>query len=119
MNHFTKTIALLIASGLTIGYLWYDNRSITPQKANWDDVRAEAMRGGYQLISTDKLWRQYKSNPSGLLLVDTRQEWEYRSGHIQRAVNFPMEPTWLSRWRKKGDLETVLGPDKDRLIVFY
>ena len=85
----------------------------------WDEVRAEAARGGYRLIDTDKLWQQYRSNPAGLLLIDTRQEWEYRSGHIQGAINFPMEPTWLSRWRKKGALGKVLGPDKNRLIVFY
>ena len=71
------------------------------------------------MISTDKLWQRYKSNPASLFLVDTRQEWEYRSGHIQGAINFPIEPTWLSRWRKKGALETVLGPDKNRFIVFY
>jgi rhodanese-related sulfurtransferase len=51
--------------------------------------------------------------------LDTRQEWEYRTGHIKKAVNFPIEPTWLSRWRKKSALETFLGPDKNRLIVFY
>jgi hypothetical protein len=119
MNQILKTVIAAIAVSLTIGYIWYGNRTVTPPKADWDDVRAEAIQGGYQLISTDKLWRQYKQNPANLLLVDTRQEWEYRSGHIRGAVNFPMEPTWLSRWRKKGELETVLGPDKNRLIVFY
>ena len=119
MINFKKTILALIAVSLTIGYLWYGNRSVTPKKATWDAVRAEGVRGGYQLISTDELWQQYEANPTGLLLVDTRQEWEYRSGHIKGAINFPLEPTWLSRWRKKGDLATVLGPDKNRLIVFY
>jgi 3-mercaptopyruvate sulfurtransferase SseA len=119
MNNFRKTIITLIAICLTIGYLWYGSRPATPQKATWDDVRAEAAMGGYQLINTDKLWQLRKSNPPSLLLVDTRQEWEYRSGHIKGAINFPMEPTWLSRWRKKGDLEAVLGPDRNRLIVFY
>jgi len=51
--------------------------------------------------------------------VDTRQEWEYRTGHIRGAVNFPMEPTWLSRWRKKNALAQLLGADKNRTIVFY
>ena len=119
MNNLQKTILALIAVCLTISYLWYGGRTVTPKKADWDDVRAEAIQGGYQLISTEKSWRQYKLNPAGLLLVDTRQEWEYRSGHIQRAINFPMEPIWLSRWQKKGELETVLGPDKNHLIVFY
>lgn len=119
MNNLRKTILALIALSLTIGYIWYGNRSVTPKKATWDNVQAEGVRGGYQLISTDELWQQYEANPASLLLIDTRQEWEYRSGHIQGAINFPMEPTWLSRWRKKGALETVLGPDKNRLIVFY
>ena len=54
-----------------------------------------------------------------LILVDTRQEWEYRTGHIKGAVNFPMEPTWWYRWRKQGELKRFLGPDKDRFLVFY
>jgi 3-mercaptopyruvate sulfurtransferase SseA len=119
MNNLRKTILALIAVSLTIGYIWYDNRSVTPKKADWDDVRTEAAKGDYRLITTDELWQQYNSQRESLLVVDTRQEWEYRSGHIQGAVNFPMEPTWLSRWRKRGALETVLGPDKNRLIVFY
>ena len=100
MNNFRKTILALIALSLTIGYIGYGNRSVTPKKATWEDVRAEAARGGYRLISTDELWQQYEANPESLLLVDTRQEWEYRSGHIEGALNFPMEPTWLSRWRR-------------------
>ena len=109
----------MIAVSLTFGYIWYDNRSVIPKKAHWDDVRAEAVKGDYRLITTDELWQQYNSQRESLLVVDTRQEWEYRSGYIQGAVNFPMEPTWLSRWRKKGALETVLGSDKNRFIVFY
>ena len=119
MNNWQKTILALVAVGLTIGYIWYGNRSVTPKKATWDNVRAEAAQGGYRLISTDKLWQQYQSNPASMLLVDTRQEWEYRSGHIQGAVSFPMEPTWLSRWRNKGDLVNFLGTDRNRQIVFY
>jgi rhodanese-related sulfurtransferase len=51
--------------------------------------------------------------------VDTRQEWEYRTGHIQGAPNFPMEPTWFARWQRKGELGKLLGPDKERSVVFY
>ena len=59
------------------------------------------------------------STPAKVLLVDTRQDWEYRSGHIQGAVNFPLEPTAWSRWRSQGRLAALLGPDQDRLVVFY
>jgi rhodanese-related sulfurtransferase len=53
------------------------------------------------------------------MLIDTRQEWEYRAGHIAGALLFPMEPTWWARWRKAGALRELLGEDKDRLVVFY
>ena len=88
------------------------------EQAGWEVV-AEAENGGYRLISTDALWKLYGEERDGLLLVDTRQEWEYRAGHIAGAVNFPMEPTWMARWRKKGDLKQFLGDDKKRPIVFY
>ena len=99
--------------------LWYTNRTEIPKDASWDDVKAEAQAGGYKLINIDELWARYQSKQDTPLLVDTRQEWEYRSGHIKGAVNFPMQPTWLSRWRKRGELERLLGDDRDRFIVFY
>jgi predicted sulfurtransferase len=80
---------------------------------------AEAKDGGYRLINTDELRQRYEKDPRSILLVDTRQEWEFALGHMQGAVNFPMEPTAWSRWWKKGDLAATLGPDKNRFIVFY
>ncbi len=114
-----NTILALMAVIITVGFLWYTNQSVLPKEASWDDVLAEAEAGGYRLISTDELWERYQSKPDTLLLVDTRQEWEYRSGHIKGALNLPMEPTWLSRWRKKGAIGQLLGSDKHRFIVFY
>ena len=70
-------------------------------------------------MSTDELKQLYEKDLQRILLVDTRQEWEFAAGHIKGAVNFPIEPTWWSRWWKKADLAATLGPDKDRLIVFY
>ena len=114
-----KTLLALVAVIATAGALWFTNRSVIPKTPSWEDVVAEAESGGYRLISTDALWEQLGKNPHGLLLVDTRQEWEYRTGHIKGAVNFPMEPSWLARFKKKGELKTFLGADKDRSIVFY
>ena len=113
------TLLALAVIAATVSALWFTNGSVTPKKATWDDVVAEAKMGGYKLISTDELWERYSKNPDSLLAVDTRQEWEYRTGHIKGALNFPIEPTWLSRWRKSSDLKTFLGPDKNRLVVFY
>ena len=119
MKNAIKMLFAIVAVAITMGALWYTNRVVPPKEATWDDVKAEARQGGYQLITTDELSRQYMEKPESLLLVDTRQEWEYRTGHIKKAVNFPMEPTWLSRWRNRGALVKFLGPDKNRLIVFY
>ncbi len=119
MKKFKKALLVLISIAATMGVLCTSNRSVPPKDATMDDVAAEAELGGYKLIDTDKLWERIHRDPESILVVDTRQEWEYRTGHIKGAMNFPMEPTWLSRWQKKGDLETFLGTDKDRFIVFY
>ena len=119
MKNLKKALFPLLAVVITIGYLWLTNRAVTPKEATWNDVLNEASQGGYRIISTDDLWKRYQENADELLLVDTRQEWEYRTGHIAGALNFPMELTWMSRWRNKGTLEKFLGPDKQRLLVFY
>jgi hypothetical protein len=113
------TFIPLVAVLLTIGALWFTNRAVTPKQATWDDVLAEGKAGGYKIITTDELSEHYQRDAKSLLLVDTRQEWEYRTGHLNGAVNFPIEPTWWSRWRKASTLESFLGPDKNRFIIFY
>jgi 3-mercaptopyruvate sulfurtransferase SseA len=119
MKDIKKALFALVAVAITIGYLWQTNRVVTPKTATWNDVLTEARQGGYRTISTNELWERYEKDPDKMLLVDTRQEWEYRTGHIKGALNFPIEPTWMSRWRNKGALEKFLGPDKERLLVFY
>ncbi|MFZ0942845.1 MAG: rhodanese-like domain-containing protein [Syntrophobacteraceae bacterium] len=117
-NKITAFIAF-VAVLLTVGAIWFSNRTVAPGPATWDDVLAEAKAGGYKIITTDELSERYQKDAKGLLLVDTRQEWEYRTGHLKGALNFPVEPTWWSRWRRASALESFLGPDKDRLAVFY
>ncbi len=119
MDNRRTTLLALAAAVLTLGALWYVNRPVVVQEATVAQVQAEAERGGYRLINTAELAKLYQQPPANFLLVDTRQDWEYRSGHIKGAVNFPLEPTWWSRWRSQVRLATLLGPDKDRLVVFY
>jgi 3-mercaptopyruvate sulfurtransferase SseA len=109
----------VLAVVITVGALWFTNRAVTPMEPTWDDGVVEAREGGYRLINTDELRQQYEKEPRSILLVDTRQEWEFAMGHVKGAVNFPMEPTAWSRWQKRGKLAEVLGPDKNHFIVFY
>ena len=119
MQNTKSTLVALVAVLMTIVALWLTNHAVTPKQATWNDVEAEAERGGYRIITTEELAKEYQRDSANLLLVDTRQEWEYRTGRIKGAVNFPMEPTWWSRWQKASMLEQFLGPDKNRKIVFY
>jgi hypothetical protein len=119
MNNRRTTLLALAAVFLTLGALWYANRPVAVPEATMAEVQAEAARGGYRLITTEELAAQYRQRHADLLLVDVRQDWEFRSGHIQGAVNFPLDPTWWSRWRSQSRLAAALGADKNRLVVFY
>jgi len=115
-----KSLLLALAAVmLTVALLWLTSNSVAPREATWQDTLNEAQSGGYRLISTVDLAREYETRGEALLLVDTRQEWEYRTGHIRGSIPFPIEPTGWSRWRKTDALAAVLGPDKERFIVFY
>ena len=119
MRNGKLTFLAFSAVAITIAALWLTNGAVTPKEVTWDDVLTEAKKGGYRLLSTNELWKLYSENRDSLLLVDTRQPWEYRTGHIKGAVNFSMEPTWFARFQKKGDLGRFLGDEKGRTIVFY
>ena len=113
------TLAAVAAVLFTVTALWLTSRAVTPKEATWDDVLAEGRSGNYRIISTEELAVLKEQQGEALLLVDTRQEWEYRTGHIAGAINFPMEPTAWVRWKKRGELDKVLGADRERHIVFY
>ena len=108
-----------IAVAVTLLTLWYSHLPVPVVASNLAQVEQEAKSGGYLLIDIEALSKLYQSNRKKILLVDTRQEWEHRAGHIAESVHFSMEPTWWARWQKKGDLKAFLGPDKEKSIVFY
>ena len=84
-----------------------------------EDVRAEAVRGGYRLIDLGELRGRLERESGRILLVDTRQDWEYRTGHIPNSINFSFEPTLWSRLKNRWALAEALGADTSRPIVFY
>ena len=114
-----KFIWPILAVAATISLLLWSHREQATPAASWENVQQEARQGGYSLITTEELRERYEKGLSGLTLVDTRQDWEFRVGHIKGAVNFPMEPTRWARWRSRSAMAELLGPDKERPVVFY
>jgi Rhodanese-like domain len=120
MGRKRTTLLALAAAALTSAFLWYQHRPLPPPpETTWEEARSEATIGGYRLIETEELAKICQKPPADFLLVDTRHLWEYYGSHIPGAVCFPMEATWWSRWRHRSPLVKLLGPDKNRLVVFY
>ena len=116
----THVVLLALTTAVLLGAVWWwRRRALAPREVEWEDVLAEAAKGGYRLITTEEMADRYLKDPQSLLLVDTRPEGEYRAGHIGGAVNFPLTPTRWGRWRSRRLLTILLGPDKERLVVFY
>ena len=91
------------------------------QEPTLAQVREEARRGKYQLISPKVIGDRFLKDPESLLLVDTRQEWEYQREHIEGATNLPTKPTWWTQYSlwTRAEMRKLLGPDKKRQLVFY
>jgi len=119
MNFWKRMSLAFVALIVTIGPLWLANRPVPQKEVTWEDVLTEARDGGYKLIPMEELWKHYQKDPENLLLVDTRQDWEYRTGHIKDALHFPTEPTRWARWSRQGAIEAFLGSDNNRFIIFY
>ncbi len=87
----------------------------------WDKVVSEAKKAGYQLISPEELKNEYVKDTAAFLLVDTRQEWSYQMQHIKGALHIDFAPTCWNQYSPvmRSEVKNLLGPDKDKKIVFY
>ena len=117
-RRLTSCIALS-AVAIAFGVSWFSNRPESVPEPTMAQVEAEARSGRYRLIDAQALLRLYEKQRDSTLLIDTRQEWEFRRGHIDGSFHFPIEPTWWAMWRKKKRLQALLGPDDSKTIVFY
>ncbi len=81
----------------------------------------EVGRGGYKILTTEEL-KGWVDQNKPILIVDTMPyEASYRKQHLPGAVQmeFPIPEMAQIDDKTKAALEKLLGPDKDRLIVFY
>ncbi len=119
MNKKASFILTLAAVLITSASVWYVQRPVETKQATWQDVIAEAEAGGYELISTEELAERYRKEGSELLVVDTRQEWEHRTGHIEGALNltpcvYPMIPITVSFFGGRSSQEK---PGQAKLVL--
>ena len=85
------------------------------------NFQQEVERGGYLIVTTPdlKAWIDAKKD---LLIVDTMPfEDSYKKNHIPGAVNFvfPIPEVKEMNEQQQADFQKALGPDKDKLLVFY
>jgi len=102
------------------GTVWAADKELQNEKIAVKFER-EVERGGYKVITTQefKVWLDQKKE---MLIVDTMPPDNFKKQHIPGAVNFEIqrhpELTEMSD-KMKADFEKLLGPDKNRTIVFY
>ncbi len=81
----------------------------------------EVKRGGYKVVPTWELY-QWLKEKKPMLIVDTMpREKSYLKNHIPGAKQFLFPVAEMDRMdpATKARFLELLGPDKDRLIVFY
>ncbi len=81
----------------------------------------EVDRGNYKLVTTEEL-KTWMDKKTPMLIVDTMPyEASYKKQHVPGAVQmeFPIPEMTSLDDGKKAALEKLLGPDKNRLVVFY
>ena len=89
----------------------------------------EVKKGGYKIVATDELkgWLEkmdprWLSDRESILIIDTMPLVDsYKKNHIPYAVQFefPIEEVNKLDDKTKAEFEKVLGPDKNRKLVFY
>lgn len=82
---------------------------------------AEVARGGYKVVATPEL-KAWMDQKKPMLIIDTMPfEASYKKQHVPGAVQmeFPIPEMTKLDDKTKAALEKLLGPDKNRLIVFY
>ena len=106
--------ALILLGGSVAGVMAADN------PVWWERAGVIARQEGCRLVTQKQLQTLYRTNKT-FLIVDVRPDYEFKAGHLPRAVQIEFSPA--DRYSLKLDKRTrfrhVLGPDKNREIIIY
>jgi rhodanese-related sulfurtransferase len=110
-------LALLGAGGTASAF---GTKDLDDEKAAVAFAR-EVERGNYKIVTTQEL-KSWQDQKKPMLIVDTMPyEASYKKNHIPKAapLEFPIPEMTTLDTAKKVELEKLLGPDKNRTVVFY
>jgi rhodanese-related sulfurtransferase len=121
----TKKSALFVCLSIGLAFLaatgtaWTAERELENEKIAVKFGR-EVDRGGYKVVTTQEL-KSWIDQKKDMLIVDTMPPDNFKKQHIPGAVNFGIQRPELTQMSDKmrDDFEKLLGPNKDRTIVFY
>ena len=120
-----KLLAVLISLIFVIGFAGtgfaaWGTKELETEKSAVTFAK-EVERGGYRIVSTEEL-KSWLDQKKPMLIVDTMPyEASYKKQHIPGAVSmeFPIPEMTKLDDKTKAAFEKLLGPDRNRLIVFY
>jgi phage shock protein E len=86
----------------------------------WERAEIVARQEGYRLVTQKQLQTLYGSQKN-FLIVDVRPDYEFKDGHLPRAVQIEFSPAdrYSLKPDKRSRFESVLGSDKNRRIIIY
>lgn len=129
MRNTPATLVLVAALALTwMGTAWAEDLFEKEVAIEQSAVRLarEVQRGGYGLITTAELKQSLDDGKAPLLIDTMPYEDSYKKEHVPGARHFLFPIPDMVEWNVQEtggktleDFTALLGPDKDRPIVFY
>jgi len=113
-------VAMAVVFCLSTGVWAFGVKELENEKIAVNFAR-EVERGGYKIVNTQEL-KKWIDEKKPMLLIDTMPyEASYKKEHIPGAkqMEFPIPEMTTIDDKTKAELEKLLGPDKNRLVVFY
>lgn len=113
-------LMVVLTAGSSVAQMGWGKKELDTETAAVTLTR-ETASGGYKLVTTSEL-KAWVDQKKPMLIVDTMPyEDSYKKNHVPGAVQmeFPIPIMTSIDDKTKDALIKLLGPDKDRTIVFY
>ena len=119
MQRMGTAILAILAVVMTLGALWYVNRPVIAREPTRQEVQAQAKNGGYRLINTAELAALVRQEGQKVSAGGHPPALGVPHRSHQGGGQFFYGAHPVGQVAVSGPLARFLGPDRDRLIVFY